>query len=31
MTENPNLAVLERWRFRDGKVVEITPHYFNAM
>ncbi|MBU6269048.1 MAG: nuclear transport factor 2 family protein [Sphingomonadales bacterium] len=24
-------SLLERWRFRDGKVVEIKPHYFNAM
>lgn len=24
-------SLLERWRFRDGRVVEITPHYFNAM
>jgi ketosteroid isomerase-like protein len=24
-------SLLERWRFEDGKVAEITPHYFNAM
>lgn len=24
-------SLLERWHFRDGKVVEIKPHYFNAM
>lgn len=24
-------SLLERWRFRDGKVVEVKPHYFNAM
>jgi ketosteroid isomerase-like protein len=24
-------SLLERWHFRGGKVVEIKPHYFNAM
>ena len=24
-------SLLERWRFRDGRVIEIAPHYFNAM
>lgn len=24
-------SLLERWRFADGKVAEIKPHYFNAM
>jgi ketosteroid isomerase-like protein len=24
-------SLLERWRFRDGKVIEIKPHYFDAM
>lgn len=24
-------SLLERWRFKDGKVIEIKPHYFNAM
>ncbi|MDE8650990.1 nuclear transport factor 2 family protein [Novosphingobium album (ex Liu et al. 2023)] len=24
-------SLLERWRFQDGKVAEIKPHYFNAM
>lgn len=24
-------SLLERWTFRDGKVIEIKPHYFNAM
>lgn len=24
-------SLLERWRFEGGKVLEITPHYFNAM
>lgn len=24
-------SLLERWQFRDGKVIEIKPHYFNAM
>lgn len=24
-------SLLERWRFRDGRVLEIKPHYFNAM
>jgi len=24
-------SLLERWHFRDGKVLEIKPHYFNAM
>jgi ketosteroid isomerase-like protein len=24
-------SLLERWQFRDGKVLEIKPHYFNAM
>jgi ketosteroid isomerase-like protein len=24
-------SLLERWRFQDGKVAAITPHYFNAM
>jgi ketosteroid isomerase-like protein len=24
-------SLLERWRFRDGQVIEIAPHYFHAM
>ena len=24
-------SLLERWQFRGGKVIEIKPHYFNAM
>jgi len=24
-------SLLERWHFRDGKVLEIKPHYFDAM
>jgi ketosteroid isomerase-like protein len=24
-------SLLERWRFEDGRVAEIKPHYFNAM
>jgi ketosteroid isomerase-like protein len=24
-------SLLERWRFREGRVLEIKPHYFNAM
>ena len=24
-------TLLERWKFRDGKVLSIKPHYFNAM
>jgi ketosteroid isomerase-like protein len=24
-------SLLERWRFRDGKIIEIKPHYFDAM
>lgn len=24
-------SLLERWHFREGKVLEIKPHYFNAM
>lgn len=23
-------SILEMWQFRDGKVVSIKPHYFNA-
>lgn len=24
-------SLLERWNFQEGKVLEIKPHYFNAM
>ena len=24
-------SLLERWHFRDGRVLEIKPHYFDAM
>ncbi len=24
-------SLLERWHFRDGKVLSVKPHYFNAM
>lgn len=24
-------SLLERWQFAEGRVVEIKPHYFNAM
>lgn len=24
-------SLLERWHFRDGKVLNVKPHYFNAL
>jgi ketosteroid isomerase-like protein len=24
-------SLLERWRFREGRVIEVKPHYFDAM